>query len=214
DQARVVAHLLDALGIDCLHTIVGASYGGMVALQFASAFPDRLVRAQVFCAAHQSSPLATGWRHVQREILALGLRHDDSANAVRIARSLAMCTYRADREFSRRFAPGAGGISSVTDYLDHCGTQFSSRFNAHAYLCLSRSIDAHCVDPANIRVPLDLVGFSSDQIVPPAQLFDLRSKLGGESSLKIVDSQYGHDAFLVETGAVSKLIRRHLEVLS
>lgn len=214
DQARAAAVLLDHLGIERLHSIIAASYGGMVALQFAATFPERLRTALVLCAAHQSSPLATGWRHVQREILGLGIRHGDTTDAVRIARSLAMCTYRADREFSRRFPPRSGGMSPVTDYLDHCGRRFSSTFNVYAYLCLSRSIDEHFVDPAAIGVPLELVGFSTDQIVSPAQLFEFRSKLRGPGSVKIFDSQYGHDAFLVETGAVSKLIRRHLEASS
>ena len=122
-----------------------------------------------------------------------------------------MCTYRAEREFTARFPARAGGISSVTEYLDHCGARFSDVFNIHAYLGLSRSIDEHHVNPASIGVPLDLVGFSTDQIVSPEQLFELRSRLRLASTLKIIDSQYGHDAFLVETGAVAKLIRRHLE---
>lgn len=214
DQARAAARLLDYLGVERLHSIIAASYGGMVALQFASGFPHRLAKALVLCAAHQASPLATGWRHVQREILALGIRHDDTANAVRIARSLAMCTYRAEPEFSRRFPPSGGGISPVTEYLDHCGARFSGRFNVYAYLCLSRSIDEHFVSPGSISVPIDLVGFSSDQIVSPAQLFDLKSRLGGECSLQIVDTAFGHDAFLVETAVVSRGIRRHLEGLS
>src|SRR5204862_1053997 len=32
DQAYALATALDELGIDCLHAVVGASYGGMVAL--------------------------------------------------------------------------------------------------------------------------------------------------------------------------------------
>jgi pimeloyl-ACP methyl ester carboxylesterase len=45
DQARVLAAALDALGIERVEAIVGASYGGMVALAFAELFPDRTGRS-------------------------------------------------------------------------------------------------------------------------------------------------------------------------
>lgn len=211
DQAYALKALLDHLGITRLHSIVAASYGGMVALQFAALYPDSLERALVLCAGHRPSPLASGWRHVQRQVLELGIAGGDPKNAVRIARSLAMCTYRSEREFQRRFAGTGSNRNSPAAYLDHCGTEFADRFNAFAYQCLSQSIDDHYVDPSRIDVHLDLVGFTSDQIVPPQQLIELRSMLPGDSSLRLLDSQYGHDAFLKERGAVSSVIRKHLE---
>jgi len=206
DQARVAGILLDQLGITRLHSIIGASYGGMVALQFAALFPDRLGKMLAFCAGHRASSMACGWRHVQRQVLDFGIRNGDHKTAVRIARSLAMCTYRSEREFSRRFR----GNSPVA-YLDHCGEAFSEQFNIYAYRCLSQSIDDHHFDPADIGIHVDLAGFTTDQIVPPEQLMELRRRLGGERSLKLLDSPYGHDAFLKERGIVSAIIRRHLE---
>lgn len=211
DQANAARLLLDHLEIDCLHSIVGASYGGMVALQFAARFPRRLCKALVLCAGHHPSPLATGWRHVQRQVLEFGISRGSPEAGVRIARSLAMCTYRSEREFQRRFAPTGPHQASPAAYLDHCGAAFADRFNVYSYLCLSQSIDDHRVDPSAITTALDLVGFTTDQVVPPTQLIALRGKLAGDNSLKLLDSPFGHDAFLKERGAVSSIIRKHLE---
>ena len=206
DQANVARLLLDQLGIARLHTFIGASYGGMVALKFAALFPEKVSKVLAFCAGHRASSLASGWRHVQRLVLEFGIANGDHKTAVRIARSLAMCTYRSEREFSRRFR----GDSPVA-YLDHCGEAFSEQFDIYAYRCLSRSIDEHHLDAAAITIPVDLAGFTTDQIVPPQQLLEFRRGLSGASSLKLLDSPFGHDAFLKERGIVSAIIRRHLE---
>lgn len=208
DQAKAASILLDHIGVERLHSIIGASYGGMVALRFAALFPERVDRVLAFCAGHRASAMASGWRHVQRQVLDFGIANNDHSTAVRIARSLAMCTYRSEREFSRRFR--ADGGSPVT-YLDHCGQSFAERFNIYAYRCLSQSIDDHRVVPSDISVPVDLAGFTTDQIVPPRQLQELRRGLAGGGALKLFDSPFGHDAFLKERGIVSTVIRRHLE---
>lgn len=211
DQATVIRALLDRIGVVHLQSVVGASYGGMVALQLAARYPDSLKRALIFCAADRPSPLASGWRHVQRQVLEFGIAAGKTREAVRIARALAMCTYRSEREFSRRFAFNQTGIGSLADYLDHCGDRFSEQFGVYSYRCLSQSIDDHVVDPAAIGCRVDLVGFTTDQIVPPQQLIELRRRLSGDGSLRLLDTPYGHDAFLTEKGVVGPIIRKHLE---
>src|SRR4051812_44813615 len=42
DQAHQLARVMDVAGVDKLQTIVGASYGGMVALSFAALYPHRV----------------------------------------------------------------------------------------------------------------------------------------------------------------------------
>lgn len=42
DQAECIRHLLDHLGIDALHAVCGPSVGGLVALTFATRFPERV----------------------------------------------------------------------------------------------------------------------------------------------------------------------------
>ena len=58
DQARHLADVLDQAGIQRLHAIVGASYGGMIALAFAEAYPERVDRLIVISASHESNSFA------------------------------------------------------------------------------------------------------------------------------------------------------------
>src|ERR1043166_4302342 len=44
DLVRVHARLLDGLGLERVHAVVGSSLGGMQVLQFAAEFPERLER--------------------------------------------------------------------------------------------------------------------------------------------------------------------------
>ena len=75
----------------------------MVGLAFAAEFGDRLDSLIAISAAHRSDPLATAWRSIQRQIVALGLRHGDATQALALARGLAMTTYRTRDEFAERF---------------------------------------------------------------------------------------------------------------
>lgn len=110
DQARAVAAVLDDLGIATV-SLVGASYGGMVALAFAELFPERVTRLVVLCAAHRTHPMATALRALQRSAASLGAEAGRAARGMALARALAMTTYRSAAEFEERFdcAPLASG---------------------------------------------------------------------------------------------------------
>lgn len=211
DQARVVAQVLDQLGVSRAHAVVGASYGGMVALAFGSLFPGRAQRLVVFCAAHQSDPMATAYRIVQRRILRLGLRAGLDSEALALARSLGCLTYRTPEEFAGRFgaAPtleGGHPRFAVEPYLDHQGAGFAARFSPARYLKLSESLDLHRVDPARLALPVTLVGSRSDAVVPWRQVRELAQRIGGPVDLRLLDAPTGHDAFLTEQEAVSRIL--------
>ncbi len=205
DQAAALVVLLDHLQIPALHALVGASYGGMVALAFAASFPERVARLAVLAAAHEPHPLGTAFRTVQRGILDLagaGRERD----GVALARALAMATYRGADELARRFA-----TAPVADYLQARGRAFAADFPAHAYRRLSQSIDLHRIEPERVRVPAWLCSFAGDQLVPPAQVAALAARLPFLRGHTVIATACGHDGFLVETDAVSAFLR---EVLS
>lgn len=212
DQAAAVAAVLDHLEIAAVHAVVGSSYGGMVALAFGELFPDRVARLVVISAAHESHPMATALRTLQRRVVRLGVDGGREHEGLAIARGIAMTTYRTAQEFAERFdaAPtptAAGPRFAVEEYLEQRGDAFARSFSPWSFLCLSESIDLHRVDPARVTVPTTLVGVDSDTLVPPWQLRPLAAALAGPTRLIELHSVFGHDAFLKEVGAVSRIVR-------
>lgn len=216
DQASALWQLCGALRLSRLHAIVGSSYGGMVALHAAAQAPGRVARLAVLGAAHRSHPQASAWRAVQRGIVELGLRTGTVSEALRLARSLALTTYRTPGELRDRFdgAPAFAGDDvrfPVQDWLDARSTDFARRWTAEQFLCLVRSIDAHRIDPRSVQVPTSLLAFVGDQLVPPADVRELALQLPELRAHREVRSRYGHDAFLKEPALVGTFLR---EVLS
>jgi homoserine O-acetyltransferase len=216
DQAEVVLAALDSFDIDKAHAIVGASYGGMVALAFAEAYPDRVTRLVVVSADACPHPFATAMRELQRRVVDLGLRSGNSGEALSIARGMAMLTYRTPEEFEQRFSPGLAegdclGTSAPGEYLRARGEDFRSVMSPERFLSLSASIDRHRVEPARITTPALIIGATSDQLVPPVQLESLHERLAGPSSLHLLPCLYGHDMFLKETAPLAALVKPFLE---
>ncbi len=213
DQADRLATVLDELGVDAVHSIVGSSYGGMVALAFAAQYPTRVGRLTVIAAAHRTHPMATAHRVIQRRIIRLGLAAGLPTEGVALARALGMTTYRTVEEFAARFEPtrdSASGAFPIEGYLDHGSRRFASTWDPDRYLTLSESLDLHHVDSAQITVPLDLLGFHEDTLVPVWQLEELAAKYGGPCRLELASSIYGHDGFLKEVAVVGQFIGQSL----
>jgi homoserine O-acetyltransferase len=217
DQARLLALLLDHLGIASLSSFVGASYGGMVGLAFATLFPDRLRRLMVVSAADRTDPMSTAWRSVQRQVIRFGASVGRSAEGLRLARALAQATYRSREEFAGRFT-GAASRDGVThqfvfpveSYLLARGTDYADRFAPGGFLCLSESIDLHRVETSRIVVPVEAVAVRQDQLVPIADVRDMVQRLP-DARLTEVSSPYGHDAFLKERSLLQPIFERLLE---
>lgn len=215
DQADILAALLDALHVGRVHGFVGASYGAMVGLAFASRHGHRLEQLVALAGAHRAHPLATAQRSIQRNILRLGLANGCIEDATALARQLAMTTYRGSAEFAQRFSGEAEFVDGrfrlpVEGWLEHAGKKFAGSFDAKRYLSLSESIDLHDVDPASVHAPTTLIGFATDRLVPLSDLCELQRGLGISASLEVVESLYGHDGFLKEHVRLAPLLREAL----
>ena len=210
EQAAILCAAFDYLGVDQAHAVVGASYGGMIALALGQHFPDRVARLAVVSADARPHPASTAVRELQRRIVALGIETGDPDEALSIARGLAMLTYRTRDEFAERFEGGipgeaALGHSEPGAYLRARGDAFVARMTPQRFLSLSASIDRHAVDPARIAVPTLLIGAESDQLVPPSQMEALARGLKA-ADLHLLPSLYGHDMFLKDAERVSALV--------
>jgi homoserine O-acetyltransferase len=210
DQAAALAVLVQRIAPGRLHAIVGASYGGMVALAFAARFPERVDRLLVLSAAHRAQALSTAWRSVQRQIVREALARGDGVAGLRLARALAMTTYRSADEFTTRFSGAPVRAADrfrfpVEDYLFARGERYVQQYRPESFLALSESIDLFSIDPAEVRTPATLVAVRGDQLVPVADMRALRDGLAGPARLVEIDSIYGHDAFLKEGSALQPI---------
>jgi homoserine O-acetyltransferase len=204
DQALALHGLLDHLGLARIRAILGASYGGMVALAFGERYPERVERLLVISAADQAHPMATAWRCVQRHTVRFALQQGKANEGLELARALAMTTYRSPEEFLARFnAPPtrvAGRfVFPVEEYLFARGRDYATRVRAEEFLCLSESIDLHRVDATRIRVPTTVIAVREDQLVPIEDMRALAARLA-DARLHEISSPHGHDAFLKEPG--------------
>lgn len=215
DQARILAAALDTIGVDRPVTIVGASYGAMVGLALAEAEPTHVARLVVVSGADEPHPASTAARELQRRVVALGQRSGCAAEALSIARGLAMLTYRTPAEFQDRFEGGideaeALCFSEPGAYLRARGQAFCSVMSPGRFLSLSASIDRHRVNASKVRAPCLLIGAKSDQLVLPEQLRHLADRLGGPAKLHLLNSLFGHDMFLKEADRIGALIQPFL----
>jgi homoserine O-acetyltransferase len=206
DIADGGAAVLDHLGIDRLHAVVGASMGGMTALAFALLHPERVRALVSISSAARSLPFAIAIRSLQREIIRRDPawqqgHYDPEAGPVvgmQLARKLGMISYRSAGEWAERFGReratdrnGNGdpfGIDfEVEAYLEAHARKFVGAFDANCYLYLSRAMDLF--DLANhggsleegfarIRVERAMVlGVDSDFLFPIEQQQELATGL-------------------------------------
>jgi homoserine O-acetyltransferase len=211
DQADCIVRVLNHLGIKALRALVGASYGAMVALAFGERYPDRVSRLAIVSGADRAHPLATAWRGVQREIVRFAVRCREPAEGLKIARALAMSTYRSGEEFAARFAGQPRAVDSKfrfpsEEYVLARGEEWAARQQPQPFLRLSESLDLHHVDAARVFVPASIVAFREDQLVPLADMRALAARLP-RATLTELTSIYGHDAFLKESNQLAPLLR-------
>lgn len=162
DIAKAGQLVIDELGIEVLHTVVGASMGGMTALAYTLMFPGKARRLLSCSSAARSLPFSIALRSLQREMIRRdphwknGQYPDDALpeGGMLMARKLGMITYRSAEEWEQRFGreratddisggtAGTFGINfEIESYLDVHGRKFIGSFDANCYLYLSRAMD-------------------------------------------------------------------------
>src|SRR6266404_2121647 len=212
DQAAALCAIVRHLRLKPLHAIVGASYGGMVALCFAERYADLVNHIVVLSAADKSQVLSTAWRSVQRQIVREAIARGDGPSGLKLARALAMATYRSQTEFAMRFSgPPVRDTERfrfpVEGYLFARGDDYVQKYRAESFLALSESIDLHVVDAAQVRTPATLIAVREDQLVPFGDMQTLAARLGGPARLVEINSIFGHDAFLKESAVLNPILQ-------
>jgi homoserine O-acetyltransferase/O-succinyltransferase len=212
DQADALYAVVRRLRLESLHAIVGASYGGMVALCFAQRYAECLNRIVILSAADKSQVLSTAWRSVQRQIVREAIARGDGPAGLKLARALAMATYRSAVEFQLRFGAAPARNADrfrfpIEDYLFARGDDYVQKYRAESFVVLSESLDLHQVDATQVHTPATLIAVREDQLVPFNDMQALAARLSGPRQLIEINSIFGHDAFLKEAAALAPIIK-------
>ncbi|MEU3956692.1 homoserine O-acetyltransferase [Streptomyces achromogenes] len=237
DQVAAEAGLADALGIDRWALVVGGSMGGMRAVEWAVSYPARTGRLLLLATTAAASAEQLAWADIQVRAIRAdphwqgGDYHDTGRGphaGLGLARRLAHVTYRSEPELQVRFGrlpqdgedPWRGGRYQVQSYLDHHAAKLVRRFDAASYVVLAEAMNAHDVGRGRggvraalrrVTVPALVAGVDSDRLYPPAQQAELAALIPGADRLRVVESPYGHDGFLIETEQVAALVRELLD---
>ncbi len=210
DQAKRLARLLDVLDAQKVLGLIGMSYGGMVAMQFAALYPQRVEKLLVFGATHRPWPFAVGLRGIGRRIIEDMTKLGDPLGGLKLARELAMTTYRSPEEFKQRFTATPDSRTppsfDVGQYLEARGRAYQDIMPVNRFLALSESIDLHTVNASLITCPTTLIGVENDQLAPPSEMRAFADAISGHVQLHIIKSIYGHDSFLKSVNILSPLI--------
>ncbi|MET8766755.1 homoserine O-acetyltransferase [Streptomyces sp. NPDC004658] len=236
DQVAAEAGLADALGIDRWALVVGGSMGGMRALEWAVSRPARTGALLLLATTAAASAEQIAWAHVQLRAIRTdphwqgGDYHDTGRGphaGLGLARRLAHVTYRSEPELQARFGrlpqdtedPYRGGRYQVESYLDHHAAKLVRRFDAASYVVLTEAMNAHDVGRGRggvrsalrrVTAPALVAAVDSDRLYPPRQQAELAALIPGAEGLRVVESPYGHDGFLIEAEQVAALVRELL----
>jgi homoserine O-acetyltransferase len=207
DMVRAEALALDQLGVDRVDLVVGGSLGGMRALEWASAYPDRVGVVGGLGVSAGLSAMALGMNHVQLEAVRWALAHRDGEVGVGWARMVAMLTYRSPAHLDRRFGRARqpdGHTFQVASYLTHQGEKLKSRFDPVSYLRLAEAMGEyrlHAAGARPIRAKVRLLALENDWLFPPEDVRRTVAELGAagvDARWSDLRTEVGHDAFLIE----------------
>ncbi len=196
DMVRAQTLLIDSLGIDRLHAVIGGSMGGMQTLQWAIDYPGRVGRYIALACGARHTAQAIAFNDTGRQAIISdpawkkGSYPKDAGpdKGLAVARMMAHITYLSDvgleSKFGRKRRHGDTSKEHFDDfdvefevesYLRYQGQSFVTRFDANTYLYLTKALDRFDLHgPESLDATLSavtapglVVGFTSDWLYPP-----------------------------------------------
>ncbi len=240
DMVRLQRMLVDRLGIKKLLAVAGGSMGAMQALRWAVDYPDMVASALPIAGTWRHSAQQIAFNEVGRQAIMSdpgwqGGNYYDTDGPVRglaVARMIGHITYMSDESMRQKFGRqlrereqfgfGFDIDFEVESYLRYRGNQFVGRFDANSYLYITKALDyfdisygkgslAAALEKATARFLL--ISFTSDWLYPSYQSKEVVTALRSRNrdvSFVELHSNYGHDAFLVDVGEQTEVVRGFL----
>ncbi len=231
--------ICEHLGIEKILCLAGGSMGGLQALDWVVSYPDEVASVISIAANARQTAQQIALHEVGRQAIMKDPDWNKGdyygktipANGLAVARMLGHITYMSDKsmdeKFGRKlFAKEKFGYDfthefEVENYLKYRSDSFVQRFDANSYLYISKALDYFDLAPdgnlgksfSKIQASFLVIAFTSDWLYPPYQSKEMVKALKTNDidvSYCEVESDYGHDAFLVEVEGQSKLIEHYL----
>ena len=238
DIVNVQEQLLDHLGIKTLLSVAGGSMGGMQVLEWMFSHTDRIRSAIPISTAMRHSPQQIAFNEVGRQAIMAAPKWNEGnygdkqpSRGLAVARMVGHITYMSDKsmaeKFGRRLKDDKKPFKFTADfevegYLQYRGKSFVGRFDANTYLYITKAMDYYDASrgkkPQQVLQGSDIkvlvIAFKSDWLYPAYQTQEIvrACKLAGlDTTYCEIASDYGHDAFLLETEEETHLIKYFLE---
>ncbi|MGQ7244090.1 homoserine O-succinyltransferase MetX [Salinicola sp. V024] len=221
DWVHSQARLADQLGIERFAAVVGGSLGGMQAMQWTIAYPERVANVAVIAATPRLSAQNIAFNEVARQAIRSDPDFHDGWYAdheaipklgLKLARMIGHITYLSEHSMGSRFGRdlrsdqlnfGYDVEFQVESYLRHQGDTFSTRFDANTYLLMTKALDYF--DPAGqhggdlaaalapVACPYLVVSFTTDWRFAPARSRELvRALLRAGKSVSYINVDSPH----------------------
>jgi homoserine O-acetyltransferase len=239
DMVRAQKLLLDKLRIDKLLSVVGGSMGAMQALEWGIHYPEHVRSIVPIAGCGRTSPMAISLNALARQAIYNDPLYKKGnyrpehppADGFALARAVGHISFLSDAsmdlKFSRRFSRMDGmfdffGKFEVERYLDYNGSSFVDRFDANSFLYLAKALDLYDVAwrfdsleeaLSSLSCPSLWFSFSSDWLYTPAQAEEVVEELQRQKKpvdYHLIESDYGHDSFLVEPEKFIPLLKEFL----
>jgi homoserine O-acetyltransferase len=227
DMVRAHQLLAEYLGIKRVKLLIGSSIGGFQCLEWSVMQPDFAERAAFIATTPRTKPWASAFNESQRMAIqsdpTFGERNAEAGlDGLAIARSIALLSYRGGMAYDKTQEDAdpyeASFERRVHSYQRYQGEKLRRRFNAYSYIRLSQAVDSHNLGRGRgkvedvlkqIKAKSLVVAITSDILFPPSDHQILIDNIP-DVEYHLIDSDFGHDGFLVEHKQLNDIILNFL----
>lgn len=224
DIAKLGYTCLQARGIKSIHTVIGGSLGGGIAWEFAALYPNYVKQLVAVACDWKSTDWLMGICGTQERTLL------NSSKPIEDARQVAMLFYRSPQslhsKFNRKWQAGQENkLRQINSWLDHHGNKLADRFSKAAYLMMNHLLST--IDICTSRgfqeifkeskIRIIQVGIDSDLLFPcydNHKTKDQLDDLGIDNQYFEIQSDHGHDAFLIEHQQLTQFLKPYFSCKS
>jgi len=227
DMVKAHQLLANHLEISKIDVLIGGSLGGQQAVEWAITEPDFIKNLVLIASNARHSPWGIAFNESQR--LAINADRtfyagapDGGKKGLKAARSIALLSYRSYKAYNISQQEEQDNLTDnyrASSYQNYQGEKLVNRFNAYSYWYLTKSMDSHNVGRSRkgvekalslIKARTLVIGIKSDVLFPIEEQQYLSRHIP-QSVFAEFESFYGHDGFLIETEALTNIIKSFLK---